>query len=350
MGDSESHLPRRDKESWRGVKVDERLQFIEDEMFVMYPELTRLLKEIKRRYMRAKKRGHSMALLVIISSGGGKTNLVRLLKHLMPDVRLPTQLVRPVVALSIPDRPSPAAMSRELLKATGDAGWNTGKDDDALDRAIDILKRIQANVVAIDNVQDIPERRGEKGVNLVGNWVRDLRDDGACLILLLGTPAALQVIEANPQLRRRNPARIDIPYFSIETAGAFACFKRFLHEVDKQLPLAELSGLKELTRQFYWATRGIADYIFQLLSESIEVAVEDGRETIARSDLVEAFDRLFLDSAQSNPFAEDGPQRVLDKKGEPFHDWHGVPSRQRRGAESQSEEIRSSAVGSTGGQ
>lgn len=317
--------PAREKTSWRGAQLRERLQHLVKGLFIFHPDLVAVLQEIKRRYERARESGRAMALLVVVHSGGGKSHLIRLLHRLMPDQDTPAQVFRYVVSFSIPARPTPAEMTRELLKAMGDPGWETGHVNDALDRAVDILKRLGVKVVAIDNVQDIPERRGRKGVQLLGNWIRDLWDKADCLILLLGTPAALEIVRANEQLRRRNPAKMTIPYFSISDAGAHSRYKRFLQKVDEALPLAECSRLEDHAKPLYWATFGNPEYIFALLAEAIGIATAAGREMLIRDDLATAFERHYKESgAGINPFCDGGPDRLLDRLGEPFFEWQNV--------------------------
>lgn len=317
----------RPKESWRGADLGERLRFLRKEMFILHPSLVAVLCEIKQRYRMAKESGSAMALLVIVASGGGKSHLIRLLHRLMPDRDSPTQVIRSFASFSIPQRPTPMAMTRALRQAIGDPGWKSS-DEEALDCAVDIMKRLGIRVIAIDNVQDIPERRGAKGIQLLGNWIRDLWDKADCLIVLLGTPAALEIVKANPQLRRRNPGRLSIPYFSTEDHVQAARFKRFLKEVDNTLPLAESCGLELHAQELYWATFGNPDYIFQLLAQAISVAITDARESVGLADLAEAFERHYLESgAGLNPFVEGGPKRPLDLKGEPFDEWPRVEAR-----------------------
>jgi hypothetical protein len=213
-------------------------------------------------------------------------------------------------------------MAKALLRGIGDIGWNKGDDVVATRRALELMEDVGTWIVAIDNLQDIPERRREKGIKAVGNWLRDRFDDCHCLIVLLGTDAAREVVRANPQLRRRIPGPISMSYFSIDKPEDLARLKRFLHEADELLPLAEVSNVEQWTKKIYWATYGIPDYIFKLFAEAVELAVQAGRERIDESDLAGAFDLVFLESGRGlNPFREDGPQRELDRTGEPFEDW-----------------------------
>lgn len=312
-----------------------RYAWFANSLFVMYPNLVRLLEIIKALYREAMEANAGVALLVIISSGGGKSHLIRLLGTLMPRRVTPTHTVAPVVSFTVPARPTPDSMSRELLRAIGDPAWNCKpKDETLLERAVRLLRSVEAHIVCVDNVQDIPEHRGRRGLRVVGNWIRDLWDRSNCLILLLGTPAAKEVVWSNEQLRRRNPARVEIPYFEFSTKADIACFKRFLQRVDEALPLAELCGLERYAGPMFWGSYGVAAYIFGILEKAIRRAVEDGRETLALDDLRVAWRDYMLDSATSgNPFDDTGPKRPLDQFAEPFFNWHNrAESEARRSA------------------
>jgi type II secretory pathway predicted ATPase ExeA len=322
-----AHVPQqlltRPQSSWRGESIEIRQRHMEHDMFVFHPDLVSCLQEIKRRARRAFGSGKGLALMILSPSGGGKTHLVKLLKKLLPDEDLETVTRVRVASFSVPPAPSPASMPKACLLGMGDPTWNVGNAGKAMERLLSLLQETDTRIIIIDNVHDIPERRGKKGIQQVGNWIRDLIEKSKLLVVLLGTPAAEEIVLANPQLRRRNPAKLWMNYFDLSGEG-FARLKRFLDEVDKLLPLAELSDLKKFTKEIYYASNGIPDYIFQILTEAVDLAVSAGRERILNEDLVGAFTLTLLDSAHRrlNPFLEGGPSRRLDQYGEPFHNWY----------------------------
>lgn len=291
-------------------------------MFVMHPALVRWLQEIKRRMIRALRSRKGLALFLVSPSGGGKSHFLKMLKKLWPDEESDALTRVRLASFSVPPVPSAATMPRALLEGMGVPCWNIRDGKEAMDRVLGFIEDTETWIIVIDNVQDIPERRGRKGILQVGNWIRDLVEKSRRLVVLLGTPAAEEIVLANPQLRRRNPGKICMPYFDGSSEKGIARFKRFLHETDKSMPLAEMSDLGRYARTMYYASYGIPDYVFQLLAEALDLAVSSGREHIDEADLVQAFDRVFLDcGAGLNPFLPNGPQRVLDGEGEPFHRW-----------------------------
>lgn len=289
-------------------------------MVALHPAITRPLNEIQRLYQRCLMTGNGRAIRIICGSGGGKTHFLRLLQKLWPTEETDEATRVRIVSFSVPGSPSPEKLTKAMLRGMGDPGWNLKRD--GIDRAFEMISEVGVYVVAIDNVQDIPEHRGTVGLRLSTNWIRDLIDLGRRLVVLIGTPAAEGVVLSNPQTRRRDPTKFDIPYFNIDPEANAARFKRFLREVDDLMPLAEFSGLEKYAAKLYWATYGIVDYIFKILGEALEIAVKVGRENITEADLAQGFELVFQDSAvQLNPFLKNGPCRLLAESGEPFEDW-----------------------------
>lgn len=313
-----------DRNQWQGVPVALRQRYIAKELYVLHPPLTKVLKELFRSAAACRDRDTGSAVLIIGGSGSGKTHLINMVeKHKNADHSGDVSRA-PIVKFRVPTPTTQRAMSSALLRGLGHPKSNSGNAQELFSRAITQIRAVQTEIIMIDNVHDIPERRREGGVMQIGNWIRDLIDESRCLVALLGTAASRQVTEANAQLRRRVPTHMHIDYFDIGEQKEIAVFRRFLHELDKRLPLVELSQLSEpsLMLKLYWATYGIAEYIFRLMSEAMVNAVENRREKILLVDFEMAFNSIYQDAASGlNPFSPNGPQRLLDQPGEPFHGW-----------------------------
>lgn len=312
------------KFSWRGKSLsDRRAQVLN--IYVNHPQCVHAISEIMRRSERVKDQAIGAALLVICPTGGGKTKLAEVIMARWPDEEEVDRTIRRCVYFSVPPKPSSASMSSAALKALGDPLWKKGRSDVLLDRVIHLCRECKTEIILLDNTHDIPERRGAKGIREVGNWLRDIIDSVPAMFVSLGAEQGLDVFKANSQSRRRSPAVVRIDYFDCNTPRGVARFRRFLHEVDIQLPLAELSNLGEfdITKRIWIATNGVPDYIMKLLMEAIEIVVKNNREKIESDDLKLAFSRLYEDGcSEINPFVcPSSDLRILDQSGEPFEDW-----------------------------
>ena len=313
-----------EREAWRGISIQQRQRYIANELVISHPDFVLAVREIARMARRSRNERKGNAILVIAGSGQGKSFLAGYLLRLYPRIDVGEASKVPAMAFSIPSAVTPRLMGVAALSALGDPKANSGDSETVKARLLGLMAATGVEIVLIDNVQDIPERRHEGGIKHIGNWIRDLIDSAKVLVVLLGTPAALAVTNLNSQLRRRAVKQLFIRRFSIDTKVAFARFLRLLDELDKRLPMAEPSALcaPELAQRLYYATYGVMDYLLALVSEAVECAVAERRERLLREDFACAFDRLFRDSAKDlNPFSSDGPQRALDQRGEPFHRW-----------------------------
>jgi hypothetical protein len=313
------------KQFWRGRSLVERLQHLTT-IVIPHPQFSRAVAEIERRRSRVQIQGKGAAFGVVAETGGGKTTLAKVVKALYPDIETEELSIRKTVCFSVPPRPSSSAMSSAVLEALGDPCCDKGKSDTLKKRVINLLKECKTEIILMDNTHDIPERRALKGVREVGNWVRDIIDAVPALFVSLGAKQGLDVFKANSQARRRSPATVRIDYFNCKTDAGVSRMRRFLFELDIQLPLAEMSNLSdfETTKRIWIATNGIPDYITNLMTEAIEIAVRDHREKISWEDLAKALNSLFEDNTPSelNPFTlSTANLRLLDKEGEPFEEW-----------------------------
>jgi hypothetical protein len=329
MSNLHDQLRGRPKEAWRGECIEIRQAYIENDMCVLFPDVIRAVNEVKRLMKRSISSNKGRAILILCGSGGGKSHFIKLLKRIWPNEDADEATLIRIVGFSVPGSPSQERLTKALLSGMGESEWTAKKV--GIERPLKFIEPVGVWAIAIDNVHDIPEHKGTVGTRLATNWIRDLIEDCKRLVILLGIDGAREVVRSNPQLRRREPGILRIPYFEIESEKKLARFKRFLNEVDNLLPLAEASELEKFVKKIYWATYGIVDYIFKLLCEAVGVAVAAGREHLIEADLADAFDLVFRDAGTGlNPFLPEGPARVLDGVDEPFESWDDNAGIQRQ--------------------
>jgi energy-coupling factor transporter ATP-binding protein EcfA2 len=301
-----------------------------NEMFVPHPEMAITIRAISQRMKRCLVENKGAAMFVEVPSGAGKTTLVRFFKAAMPDQISDEETKVRVVAFSVPKVITLKQMDKALLAALGDPKAGSGTHYDLDKRSISLLRTAGTELILIDNIQDIPEKRRAGGILQIGNWIRDLIDDSRRLVVLLGTQDSRAILQSNIQLMRRCPAKRAIAYFNPLAPAGLSRLGRFLREIDERLPLAELSGLgdkgNDTTHQFAYATGGIHDYIFQILSAAVCRAVTEGREKLSTEDLAAGYEETFQELSQGiNPFRGEA-KRILDQEGEPLHGLLSAPT------------------------
>lgn len=311
------------KEAWARAPIERRLHFMHHEMFVPHPEMVAAIRAIIHRIRRCVLEDKGAAIFIEVPSGAGKTTLVRFLKAAMPDQVTDEETKIRVVAFSVPKTVTLKQMDQSLLAALGDPKAGSGTHYDLDKRSISLLKTAGTELILIDNIQDIPEKRRAGGILQIGNGIRDLIDGSRRLVVLLGTQDSRKILQSNIQLMRRCSAKRVISYFNPLEPSGLSRLGRFMREIDERLPLAECSGIgamgSKTTQQFAYATGGIQDYIFQILSAAVYHAVTDGREKLSTEDLVFGFEDTFQELSKGiNPFKGEA-KRILNQEGEPLH-------------------------------
>ena len=310
-----------EREAWRGAPLAARFKFLKTLWIAAHAHSAVVMAVTEKvRYMHLT--GECEGLLVICGSGGGKTSLCRELKRQHPDDITDERTLRRMIIMRIPKICTRSRLARELLFGLGDSAWNIGTAEDNLARATALILACGVEILAVDNFQDIPERRSTGSVRIVGNWFRDLFDSTALVFLALGTEQAKKVRFSNDQVRRRVVTQIHIPYFSVATDKELKEWMFVLRELDRNLPMAEDPRLRnpQTAALLYFACNGIFDYLCKLVKRAMMIAVERGSETIANCDLEKAFPFVAGDVAElGNPFEAHFKGRALDRADELFH-------------------------------
>ncbi len=326
----------RPKASWKGAP-DRALWF--KRLFIDHGEIRQIVNDAWSMLHKTIASDSSFGMLILAGSGAGKTQLAQELKANVHRVfgRIdPEKTIVPALLLSVPDRCTPRAICISILKELGDPDPEHRPRLDLVGQTAGMLKACEVRMIIIDNVQDIPAKRGERGIEQVSNRLRELIDQTSCLWLMLGTDAARSVVDNESQLIKRLPYRAHINYFDIQTEREKRIFLQLLLRIDAWLPLTESNEqlLRQLAGRLYIATEGILDRLRQLLDLACDEARRKAREHLVQENCATAFARLYGPDVE-NPFAEGFVIRQLRGKDEPFERLNGSPAlqgarRQRR--------------------
>lgn len=312
-----------DKAKWKGKPLSDRIIYMGTELHVSHPDFVRAMVSIKNGVVNCEQLNSGSGLLILAPTGAGKSYLRQYLSKLWPISEDEWSTKIPVLSFQIPKIVNKARMTRAAISATG-LLIPARRDQDPYEQLIQLILKLNTRVIVIDNVHDIPAQRRDGGIFDIGNWIRDLIEDSKTLVVLLGAPSALSLVNLNTQLRRRIASRIEIRYFEVATTTGFKRFERLLKQFDSQLPLSKpICWDESLIKEVHWATFGIMDYLHGLFVEAVRVAVMKGMETITREVFEEALFAQLKDALPGslNPFSKGGATRALDQPGEPFFNW-----------------------------
>lgn len=311
----------RPKSEWRGVPAAQRWPW-SNVMFIDHPDAKTVVEDTWTSILEVQRSRRSKAMLILGESGAGKT---RLAENLIAQVcqaygrEDPEKTVVPALLIEIPEGCSPRGFCVNTLQTLGDPDANRRRVN--VTRATSrLINACEVRLIVIDNLQDIPTRRRERGIEQVGIRLRELIDQTECLWLFLGTSPATAVIDSESQLVKRTPYRKSLRYFSLSTGPSAAKrYLKLLYTMDDWLPLAETNRplLQDMAGGLFIASEGVLDRLERLLGEASWIALSHGREQLAEQDLLRAFATVYGTDVP-NPFAKNFVTRNLKKRNEPF--------------------------------
>lgn len=312
------------KNSWKDAPRSKRCQWVKN-IFIKHPKMFNAITAIYRKEERCRLTGQGDGIFILGQPGSGKT---RLIKHLydsyeiLPEDQSSDVTLRPVISVKIPDTCTRKQVMIEIHEALGSD--THGNFHELMKRAITLFKSCVVQIVLIDDLQDIPARRSLRGVHDIAICIRELIDSTNALFVLCGNKDALVVLDSDLQLRKRIPFRLSLHYFDLSNAVHRPEFVRLMHVLDTWIPLAQESCITNpsVIDRMFFASGGIFQYIIQILDLAWPIALDNQRESICISDLEEAFVLLYGEVGSFiNPFSSNFEKRILNKIGEPFHEW-----------------------------
>lgn len=307
--------------NWEGVSLDERQAYF-DARYIAHPQAARFIDQVVERVHDKQTTGFAKGIRGIAPPGGGKSAMLRCLESRWPRLDEEERSTVTVVGFSVPSPCTPNSFAKTVLAVLDGPRRDSRDTRTPIEWAILQMQKAGTLLVIVDNTQDIPERRGEKGIAVVGNILRDFADK--FVLVLLGTEQAEIVVKSNKQLARRVSGMLPLCSYDITIPAGLSMFLRIINEFERALPLCNQSGIatSRLGKALAFASDGRPGFVHDHLSLAMKYAVNDRRESINGGDLRRAYAYLFLDSANIiDPF-EDGFKewRRLDRPGEPHHD------------------------------
>lgn len=309
--------PKQHREVWRGAPLADRLKHMSGQ-YLVHSSVQKILDSIQAELVCNSARNLASGILVIAESGVGKSALIKHLMRLHP-VRVQKDVtLHPMVAFKIPKRPSAKSLAEALLRALGDPDYKSGSADHKFERIKVLLTTCGCKIVAIDDFQDVPARRKDKGIAEISDWLRDLCEiEFPGVILALGTPPALVVRDSNVQLKRRMTTVHQLPVFDIASKANAEKYVEAMDGLVELMPLAESSknNHHDVYPRILIASSGRFDHIIKLLVKAVIVVVNEGGERMEMQHLKKAFEMLHEDgSLLGNAFDESLGIEELRKK------------------------------------
>lgn len=163
--------------------------------------------------------------------------------------------------------------------------------------------------------------------------------------VLFGLPRAIQVVNINPQLRRRFAAPYYLEPFAFTTEADMREFRAVLKLLQMKLPMGSVSiSEANMARRFYFASHGLFDYIVKVIDDAASRGGSGSNGMLTMADYALAFKRVVWSAApdQLNPFIESAKLRLLTQPLEPFDVWDDISQYTTRIASTQRQDAKPS--------
>lgn len=240
----------------------------------------------------------------------GKSLLSELLLADFPAYSDLSVQVIPIVRVVTPTRPTKKAMAEAIIDALDTRRYGRYSAEQATARASFLLKTAKVRVLLFDEIQHVVERNTARSWYEVADWLKTLSDGLNLSLLLIGLPAAREILSVNHQLRDRATSPHIIYPYNWNNPTDIAEFCRCLLSVSQVLAqqgytLPSMTDI-DLVRRCYAATHGRYGMVVKLFEEARYQAQKAKVMTISLQTLADAF-RVSVDDEGDvgNPFDAD---------------------------------------------
>ena len=215
----------------------------------------------------------------------------------------------PVFHAEIPAKATIKGVATAMLNSLGDPAPDRGTTVSQGLRLAHLIEHCGVELVLLDEFQHLIDNRTQRVVQDVSDWIKSLINSTKVPMILIGMPESEDILEENPQLKRRFMVRKRLAPFSWKTDQDQLEFRKFLAEVEKKLPFEAASSLAEMDLAFalYVASGGTAANVMTLIKQAARFAILDADERLDRCHFSRAFELRSIDNdtLPQNPFSVD---------------------------------------------
>lgn len=249
--------------------------------FIKSPFLNDMVNLFDKLRFKKKHFGVASCLLITGESGSGKSALAKYYVKNNPVVEQEERTYVPVLHFELRAISTQSEFLRSLLVVTGDPqqGLGARNQGELYDRLVTLIKAIGVELLILDEIQMIIERRSAKVITGIADLFKDLIKDTEIPIVFMGMPWSKYLVDSNQQLNRRISYRHTIPPFRISQKETRDDYRKFLkmlsdfYRLSAQIKLEEVS----ITYRFFAATNGNLSTTSNLIRDAYMLSIMDNK-------------------------------------------------------------------------
>ena len=294
---------------------------------IEHTKFTRAIREIARLHQRGREARVAEGMLLVAQTGSGKTTLLEYYERGFPRTFKDGVTMIPVLRVDTPESPSVKDLAEAILNALGDPAAAKGTTAAKTRRICHFFKVCGVELMLIDEFQHFFDGTRVAESRRISNWLKLLMIKVRIPVVLAGLPRSIQVVNLNPQLRRRFAAPFYMEPFAFGTKEEQVELRGVLGGIQQSLPKGSIDiSEANMAMRFYYASHGLFDYIVKVIDDAASRGGSGAGGQLTMADYAMAFKRVvWFDAPDAlNPFMEKATLRLLTKPLEPFDIWDDI--------------------------
>jgi len=287
--------------------------------YIDYPQASRLYRAVEAFHRAGHTGREGMCLMLVGPRRSGKTTILQRYIARHPRQTDGDADRRPVTYVEVPAKCRLNSVAEAVLRALGDLRPSKGSLPERTARILHHMEMQQVGMLIFDEFQHLIEPNSEKVDYDVADWVKSLVNASKLPILLSGKPSATRVLKANDQLYDRNQGILRVAPFDWDDKVSRLEFRRILAEFEPKLRFSceHLLSSPDTAHRIFCATEGLIGKVVRLFTTALLLAEEEGLQVMSVGLLSLAFERLTVESNDSdddpwvNPFVDPDPEKAL---------------------------------------
>ncbi len=231
-------------------------------------------------------------LAVIGESRTGKSRSMEALQRAYPTTRTAEGLVIPILAISVPSKPTPKSFVERFLKKMKVPDWDRGTETQKTARFHHLVEQCGVLVLVVDDFHHFYDKASHKVQYQVTDWLKISMQETGVSVIASGLPSMRDVINKNEQLEGRFGHPVVMPRFNWAEEDSQGEWLGVLDGFDEVLaPHFDMPKLgdDELAFRMYCATGGLIGYLTNVLRQMVWNACGENRRKITLADLDVAY-------------------------------------------------------------
>jgi Cdc6-like AAA superfamily ATPase len=290
------------------LSVRERICLAE-QIYISYPRLSELQSKISYCHQHSKYSAEPECLFINGPTGTGKSTLYRRYEQQFTRQETDNGTVVPVLSATIPVPATVKSLATRLLFNLGDPAAEMGTTYNKTLRLERLMKNCSVELIILDEFQHFIDRDSHKILQTISDWLKNLLNDTAIPIILIGLPGSDAVLDSNQQLNRRFSVRESLDPFGWRVTKQQEEFRKFLYLLETKLPLKEPSNLADISMafRFYLASSGVIAHVMKIVRKATVKALEQSTEHLTLDILAQAYKEVMgaVIVRGENPFQTD---------------------------------------------